>query len=112
LHRIALDHLNDEQGHRVARLYRIFVYDAVSVGLLCRKKEKPRGSASSESVRANVLPGADLLEIIVFVSDTVNVELSIATLQHEDAATTTENSARAIVWLYIKARPDLRVLLT
>ena len=28
LHRIALDHLNDEQGHRVARLYRIFVYDA------------------------------------------------------------------------------------
>jgi uncharacterized LabA/DUF88 family protein len=28
LHRIALDHLNDEQGHRAARLYRIFVYDA------------------------------------------------------------------------------------
>jgi hypothetical protein len=28
LHRIALDHLNDEHGHRVARLYRIFVYDA------------------------------------------------------------------------------------
>jgi hypothetical protein len=28
LHRLALDHLNDEQGHRVARLYRIFVYDA------------------------------------------------------------------------------------
>lgn len=28
LHRIALDHLNDDQGHRIARLYRIFVYDA------------------------------------------------------------------------------------
>ena len=28
LHRIALDHLNDDHGHRVARLYRIFVYDA------------------------------------------------------------------------------------
>jgi uncharacterized LabA/DUF88 family protein len=28
LHRIALEHLNDDQGHRVARLYRIFVYDA------------------------------------------------------------------------------------
>jgi uncharacterized LabA/DUF88 family protein len=28
LHRIALDHLNDERGRRVARLYRIFVYDA------------------------------------------------------------------------------------
>lgn len=28
LHRIALDHLNDDRGHRVARLYRIFVYDA------------------------------------------------------------------------------------
>lgn len=28
LHRIALDHLNDEHGRRVARLYRIFVYDA------------------------------------------------------------------------------------
>ena len=28
LHRIALDHLNDDQGRRVARLYRIFVYDA------------------------------------------------------------------------------------
>jgi hypothetical protein len=28
LHRITLDHLNDDQGRRVARLYRIFVYDA------------------------------------------------------------------------------------
>jgi uncharacterized LabA/DUF88 family protein len=28
LHRIALNHLNDDHGHRVARLYRIFVYDA------------------------------------------------------------------------------------
>jgi len=28
LHRIALDHLNDDQGRRIARLYRIFVYDA------------------------------------------------------------------------------------
>ena len=28
LHRIALDHLNDDRGRRVARLYRIFVYDA------------------------------------------------------------------------------------
>jgi hypothetical protein len=28
LHRIALDHLNDDRGHRVSRLYRIFVYDA------------------------------------------------------------------------------------
>jgi hypothetical protein len=28
LHRIALDHLKDDQGRRVARLYRIFVYDA------------------------------------------------------------------------------------
>ncbi len=29
LHRIALDHLNDPKtGHRIARLYRIFVYDA------------------------------------------------------------------------------------
>ncbi len=28
LHRISLDHLNDEHGYRVARLYRIFVYDA------------------------------------------------------------------------------------
>jgi hypothetical protein len=28
LHRIALDHLNDDHGRRVARLYRIFVYDA------------------------------------------------------------------------------------
>ena len=28
LHRIALDHLNDDHGHRIARLYRIFVYDA------------------------------------------------------------------------------------
>jgi uncharacterized LabA/DUF88 family protein len=28
LHRIALDHLNDERGRRIARLYRIFVYDA------------------------------------------------------------------------------------
>lgn len=28
LHHIALDHLNDTQGRRVARLYRIFVYDA------------------------------------------------------------------------------------
>ena len=28
LHRLALDHLNDEQGRRVSRLYRIFVYDA------------------------------------------------------------------------------------
>ena len=28
LHRIALDHLNDDRGHRIARLYRIFVYDA------------------------------------------------------------------------------------
>jgi len=28
LHRIALDHLNDDQGRRVSRLYRIFVYDA------------------------------------------------------------------------------------
>ena len=28
LHRMALDHLNDVQGQRIARLYRIFVYDA------------------------------------------------------------------------------------
>ncbi len=28
LHRTALDHLNDEKGRRVSRLYRIFVYDA------------------------------------------------------------------------------------
>jgi uncharacterized LabA/DUF88 family protein len=28
LHRIALDHLNDDQGRRIARLHRIFVYDA------------------------------------------------------------------------------------
>lgn len=28
LHRIALAHLNDDQGRRIARLYRIFVYDA------------------------------------------------------------------------------------
>lgn len=28
LHHIALDHLNDDHGRRVARLYRIFVYDA------------------------------------------------------------------------------------
>jgi uncharacterized LabA/DUF88 family protein len=28
LHRIALDHLNDDHGQRVARLYRIYVYDA------------------------------------------------------------------------------------
>lgn len=28
LHHIALDHLNDEKGRRVARLHRIFVYDA------------------------------------------------------------------------------------
>ena len=28
LHRIALDHLNDDKGRRIARLYRIFVYDA------------------------------------------------------------------------------------
>jgi uncharacterized LabA/DUF88 family protein len=28
LHRIALEHLNDERGRRVSRLYRIFVYDA------------------------------------------------------------------------------------
>jgi len=28
LHSIALDHLNDDQGRRVARLHRIFVYDA------------------------------------------------------------------------------------
>jgi hypothetical protein len=28
LHRIALDHLNDDHGRRIARLYRIFVYDA------------------------------------------------------------------------------------
>jgi uncharacterized LabA/DUF88 family protein len=28
LHRIALDHLKDDRGHRIARLYRIFVYDA------------------------------------------------------------------------------------
>lgn len=28
LHRIALTHLNDDHGRRVARLYRIFVYDA------------------------------------------------------------------------------------
>lgn len=31
LHRIALDHLNDDQGRRIARLYRIFVYDAPPV---------------------------------------------------------------------------------
>jgi hypothetical protein len=45
---------------------------AVNVRLLCRKKEKPRGSASSELVRAGLLPGADLVEIIGFLSDTVN----------------------------------------
>jgi len=28
LHRMALDHLNDGQGQRTARLYRVFVYDA------------------------------------------------------------------------------------
>ncbi|MDR2012483.1 MAG: NYN domain-containing protein [Rhodanobacter sp.] len=28
LHRLALEHLNDDKGRRVARLYRIFVYDA------------------------------------------------------------------------------------
>ena len=28
LHRIALNHLNDDHGHHIARLYRIFVYDA------------------------------------------------------------------------------------
>jgi len=28
LHRIALDHLNDDRGRRIARQYRIFVYDA------------------------------------------------------------------------------------
>lgn len=28
MHRMALDHLNDANGRRVARLYRIFVYDA------------------------------------------------------------------------------------
>lgn len=28
LHRMALDHLNGDKGRRVARLYRIFVYDA------------------------------------------------------------------------------------
>ena len=28
LHKLALDHLNDAQGRRIARLYRIFVYDA------------------------------------------------------------------------------------
>jgi uncharacterized LabA/DUF88 family protein len=28
LHKIALDHLNDDHGRRIARLYRIFVYDA------------------------------------------------------------------------------------
>jgi uncharacterized LabA/DUF88 family protein len=33
LHRIALDHLNDDHGHRVARLYRIFVYVDMRIGL-------------------------------------------------------------------------------
>ena len=47
---------------------------AANVRLLCRKKEKPRGSASSESVRAGLLPRADLLEIIGVVFATVNVE--------------------------------------
>lgn len=28
LHRLALDHLNDAEGRRTARLYRVFVYDA------------------------------------------------------------------------------------
>jgi len=28
LHKMALDHLHDDQGRRIARLYRIFVYDA------------------------------------------------------------------------------------
>jgi len=28
LHKLALDHLNDAEGRRIARLYRIFVYDA------------------------------------------------------------------------------------
>ncbi|MCX7672777.1 MAG: NYN domain-containing protein [Thiobacillaceae bacterium] len=28
LHKLALDHLNDAKGRRIARLYRIFVYDA------------------------------------------------------------------------------------
>lgn len=31
LHKLALEHLNDEKGRRVARLYRIFVYDAPPV---------------------------------------------------------------------------------
>lgn len=31
LHRLALDHLNDDKGRRVARLHRIFVYDAPPV---------------------------------------------------------------------------------
>jgi hypothetical protein len=33
LHRIALNHLNDDRGHRIARLYRIFVYDAPPGGM-------------------------------------------------------------------------------
>jgi hypothetical protein len=36
------------------------------------QKEKPRGSASSESVRAGLLPRADLFEIIGALFDTVN----------------------------------------
>src|SRR5581483_6275146 len=46
---------------------------AVNIRLLCRKK-KPRGSASSESVRAGLLPRADLFGIIGFVLATVNVK--------------------------------------
>jgi uncharacterized LabA/DUF88 family protein len=31
LHKLALDHLNDARGRRIARLYRVFVYDAPPV---------------------------------------------------------------------------------
>src|ERR1700730_2885731 len=91
---------------------------AVSVRLLCRKKEKPRGSASSESVRAGLLPRADLVAIIGFRSDTVNagqgplsarrcgqLRACLSTvgnwrscrLQHEVILRTTENSGKMIV---------------
>jgi hypothetical protein len=43
------------------------------VRLQCRKKEKPRGSASSGLVRAGLLPGAELVGIIGLYSWGVNV---------------------------------------
>src|ERR1700733_3245346 len=46
---------------------------AVNVRLPCRKKEKPRGSASSGLVRAGLQPGAELVGIIGLYSWGVNV---------------------------------------